>query len=1089
MTGPPPTSSPDPSAPPAAGAKAAVVRWPRPGIRRVAERRHVDLFSYVAILFVVSVLALSVMPLLHGALLIWPATPIAVATLSRNATRRWPILSGVTFATLITAGLVAGVPPVAVTIYAVIDIAVILTVAGMLRRINPDSRLLRGYGMTIVTALFGATLSTLLAMAFSRLWHGGIIPYHAVQWFASSAMGLIVLLPALKVTRRALAEELDTLSPKLILPIAVTTIATSLVFFAGGNPSLFLLLPCSVFAALFSRFVGVSVSTLIVAGIATVATLHGVGPIVGAFDTIADRILFLQLFVAIVALTSFPVASLLYEQSRAMNEIRDNERQLRMMTDYSTDLIVRIGRDGVRRYASPASMRLLGYTPEEMIGRTPYASIHPDDRNRVRRQTYALVPGGESTVFRYRMQHRDGHYVWLEGAFRLIGDSRYNCEMIGSIRDIGQRRAAESKAIESVTQLEEQQRLLAMAESAARLGHWRLNLMDRRNLWSPEIFRIHGLPQGEEPSLEASINFYHPEDRAMVRAQIDRAIATGGSFAFDARLVRRDGTIRWVASRGQAERGQGAEVVGLFGVLQDTTEQVAAMSDLRAAREDAERALAAKAIFTATISHEIRTPLTSILAAVQLLRDTPNRSERMRHLDSLEQAGRTLSDIVDDVLTFSKLEGGHSDPEAIVFEPRELLAMVTGMFAAEAERHAVSLDFDVPDGRVIGDPARLQRVLTNLVGNAVKFTRAGSIHIAATRDVGDCWRFEVTDTGVGIRDDRLDAIFEPFVQADASTTRSYGGTGLGLSISRMLVESMGGNIGVVSRPGTGSRFWFHLPLPVAGGAGLAAEVSVPGLNADLSGEREGASSVLVAEDNDTNRYLIAEIVRRLGHAVVTVENGARAVEYVTAAAGNPVDMVLMDVQMPVMDGIAATRAIRVWSGAGARVPIYALTADLSAERRAEVLDAGMNGVLTKPVDVAQLRAVLDKTAIPAERPSIPKPGAGAGAIDPLRVRSLTDALGSAQRDTLLSLLIDDAVRIPARLRTLIAHDRLNLARREAHALRGAAASMGAIELIAALQVIEDAPDEVPIDPAALDEIERCATAVIDAAQRAMAEPA
>ncbi|MGN7158628.1 PAS domain-containing protein [Sphingomonas sp. SAFR-052] len=1085
MTGPSPSSSPDPSARSDAPAKAAI-RWPRPGIRRVAERRHVDLLSYAAILFVVTILALSIMPVLQGALLIWPATPIAVATLSRNATWRWPILTSVTFGTLITAGLVVGLPLVAVTIYAVIDIAVILSVAGILRRISPDSRLLRGYGLTIGTALFGATLSTLLAMAFSWFWHGGIIAYHAVQWFASGAMGLIVLLPALKVTRRALAEELETLSAKLIVPVAVSTATAALVFFAGRNPSLFLLLPCGVFAALFSRFVGVSLSTLIIAAIATVATLNGVGPIVGAFDTIADQTLFLQLFIAVIALTSFPVASLLYEQSLALNEIRDNERQLRMMTDYSTDLIVRIGRDGVRRYASPASMRLLGYTPEEMIGRTPYASIHPDDRNRVRRQTYALVPGGESTVFRYRMQHRDGHYVWLEGAFRLIGDNRYNCEMIGSIRDIGLRRAAESKAIESITQLEEQQRLLAMAESAARLGHWRLNLMDRRNLWSPEIFRIHGLPPGEEPSLDAAIDFYHPDDRAMVRAQIERAIATGGSFAFDARLVRRDGTIRWVASRGQAERGQGAEVVGLFGVLQDTTDQVAAMSDLRAAREDAERALAAKATFTATISHEIRTPLTSILAAAQLLRDTPDRTERMRHLDSLEQAGRTLSDIVDDVLTFSKLEGGHSEPEAIVFEPCKLLAMVTGMFAAEAERHMVSLDFDVPEGRVIGDPARLQRVLTNLVGNAVKFTRAGSVNITATRDTGDCWRFEVADTGVGIRDDRLDAIFEPFVQADASTTRSYGGTGLGLSISRMLVESMGGNIGVVSRPGAGSRFWFYLPLPVAGRMALTVDTPMAGPHAIRAGERGNVSSVLVAEDNDTNRYLIAEIVRRLGHEVVAVENGARAVEYVTAATGNPVDLVLMDVQMPVMDGIAATRAIRAWSGAGASVPIYALTADLSAERRAEVLGAGMNGILTKPVDVPHLRAVLDQTAMPLDRPAVPRPGAGA--IDANRVQSLTDALGPAQRDTLLSLLIQDAARIPARLRTLVAHDRLNLARREAHALRGAAASMGAIDLIAALQVIEDAPDEAPIDPAALDEIERCATAVIDAAQRAMAEP-
>lgn len=1082
MTGPASTEFPAVADRPAHVPGTANARRSWSALRRSA----IDLGIYAMVLFLASLTALAIVPLAQGTMLIWPATPIAVAKLMRRPFARWPTLSAVTGATLAMAGLVMGVPPPIVLGYVVIDLLVALLVASLLRRLQTDPRSLRGYGAVIGVSLFGAAFSTVLATGLMKALTGGIAVYDVAQWFASSAMGLIVFLPALKATRRALSEELKISLPLLCLPVVVTTVAAVLVF-RVGNPSLFLMLPCAVFAALVARFVGVAVSALITAIVATASTLQGIGPIVEAFDTVPDRILFLQFLVGIITLTGFPVASLLYEQLRALNEIRDNERQLRMITDYSTDLIVRIGRDGIRRYASPASERLLGYKPEEMIGRTPYAAIHPDDRNRVRRKTYALVPGGESTVFRYRMQHRDGHYVWLEGAFRLIGDSRQNCEIVGSIRDIGQRRAAESKAIESVTQLEEQQRLLAMAESAARLGHWRLNVVDHRNLWSPEIFRIHGLPPGKEPDLDAALDFYHPDDRAMVREQIAHAIAAGGSFAFDARLVRPDGTIRWVASRGQAERGHGADVVGLFGVLQDTTEQVAAMADLRAAREDAERALAAKATFTATISHEIRTPLTSILAAVQLLRDTPNRADRMRHLDSLEKAGRTLSDIVDDVLTFSKLEGGHSEPETIPFEPRILVATVAGMFAAAARQHDISLDVDVSDGLVTGDPGRLQRVLTNLVGNAIKFTRAGSIRINGVRQDAECWRFEVADTGVGIRDDRLGAIFEPFVQADASTTRSYGGTGLGLSISRMLVESMGGSIGVVSRPGDGSRFWFDLPLPPVDPTVQTATITGTGHWPDAIEPATPVSNVLVAEDNDTNRYLIAEIVRRLGHHVVAVENGARAVEYITAAAGNPVDLVLMDVQMPVMDGIAAVRAIRAWSGAGATVPIYALTADLSTERRAEVLDAGMNGILTKPVNLPQLCTVLCRiaTSSPDRKTSLPAP---AEAIDPRRIQSLTDALGAEQRDTLLRLLIDDAARIPARLRTLIAHDRISLARREAHALRGAAASMGAADLMAALQVIEDAPDDTVVDAAALDELDRCATAVIDAAQRAMTEP-
>ena len=242
-------------------------------------------------------------------------------------------------------------------------------------------------------------------------------------------------------------------------------------------------------------------------------------------------------------------------------------------------------------------------------------------------------------------------------------------------------------------------------------------------------------------------------------------------------------------------------------------------------------------------------------------------------------------------------------------------------------------------------------------------------------------------------------------------------------------------------------------------------------------------TVLVAEDNDINRYLLAEIVRRLGHQVVSVENGARAVEYVTAPVGNPVDVVLMDVQMPVMDGLAATRAIRAWSGAGATVPIHAITADLSTERRAAITRAGMNGVLTKPVDMAQLSALLDNMAATPARPSTEAPVASP--IDPQRIRALTDVLGAEQRNTLLTLLIEDARRVPERLRTLLAHGRNNLARREAHAFHGAAASMGAVKLIAALAEIERIGDDATVDPALLERLDQCAGDVIEAARAAM----
>jgi PAS domain S-box-containing protein len=1018
---------------------------------------------------------LAVAAAMSDTVMIWPVNAITVAVLARQPTARWLRWLAITWIAIAAGDMMAGVPAAMTASLATVDLIEILIVAGFLRRMGIDPRQLRDYFTIVAIAALGAGISATLFGGIKFL-AGQPFSLNAVaRCYYASAMGLVILLPPLKATRSDVPQGSTTVPLGLLaMPVVVGVVA--LAVFAADRPSLlFLLMPCGVFAAFRYRFVGAAVSTLTIATVATVCTVRGIGPISAAFPVLTDRVLFLQLFLSAITLTAFPVATLLYQRQRTLAAIRTVARELRLLTDHSNDLIVRMDMHGVHRYASPASERLLGYSPAELMRQGCLPSIHPDDLPTVEGVSRQLVENGGGVVACYRQRHRDGHYVWLEGAFRLIRDGDRPVEIVATIRDIGERRAAEQAAILATKQLDERQRLLSMAEAAAQIGHWRLSLAERRVFWSPEVFRIHGRSPDSEPPYTEAVHCYHPDDQAMVTRQIEKAFATGGPFGFEARLVRPDGAIRWVSSRGQAERGPDGTITGLFGVFQDTTDQVLAMTELRAAREQAEGALAERATFTATISHEIRTPLTSILAAVQLLRDTPQKAERMRHLDSLEQAGRMLSAIVDDVLTFTKLEGGHGTPESIAFEPAELVRSVTGMFAADAAAHAITLGVDAGAGRVLGDPARLRRVLTNLIGNAIKFTRAGSVRVSATPSGGGMWCFDVADTGVGIRDDRLEVIFEPFVQADASTTRSYGGTGLGLSISRMLVESMGGMIGVDSLAGEGSRFWFTLPLLPAE-EGL--ELNTPSLPAPVRRPR----TVLVAEDNDTNRYLIAELLRRLGHRVVAVENGARAVEHVTDRVGGALDIILMDVQMPVMDGIAAARAIRAWNGAGAGVPIHALTADLSDARRRDILAAGMNGVMAKPVDLDALKILIDGLGDDriAADPNEPEP-ALSDAIDPGRIRALDDALGVAARNRLLGLLIDDTRRIPARMRALVTGRRMDLALREAHGLRGAAASVGATGLIAALRSIETAGDGV-IDPAHLNELDRQAGAVVEAAR-------
>lgn len=1016
-----------------------------------------------------------------GVALMWPVNAVAIAILQGQPKERWPVWIAATAAALIGANLPLNQTMMLSVGFTLINLTEIVIGAVVIRWLGLDPRTPKGYFAIVGSATATATFCAVMAALLLAGTEGAPLVRTAQRWFAADLMGMAILLPALLIVRcdGMAGQPWRRRAEIVLIPVAVAAVAY--VAFHLPYPSLFLLMPCAVFAAFRQKFLGAVISVTTTAGIATYYTLSGDGPIARLTPALDDRVLYLQIFLAAVTLTAFPVATLLHQRRKTLIAIREAEQQSRLLTDHSTDMIVRIGMDGIRQYVSPASIRVLGYRPDELIGDSPVPMIHPDDREHAETTCRSLLDGVAEPVATYRQRHRDGHYVWLEAAYRLVMIDGRPAGVVASVRDVSRRHAAEQSATEALAKLQERQRLLTMAETTAQIGHWRLNFADNTVYWSPEVFRIHGLAPGDAPTLDQSIERYHPDDRDKVRSQVEEALQSGTDFRFVARLLRSDGAIRWVESRGQAECAPTGDVLGLFGVFHDITEQVAAVAELTTARESAERALEAKAVFTATMSHEIRTPLTSILAVTELLRDTRDPVEHARHLDTLGRAGRMLSDVIDDVLIFSKLEAGHVAVEAVAFVLGDVVEDVAMMFAADAAARDVTIavDLDHDAGRMTGDPVRLRRVLTNLVGNAVKFTRAGQVTIRALRgDVPDCWRFEVADTGVGIRADRLDAIFSPFVQADASTTRSYGGTGLGLSICRMLVQAMGGEIGVNSAPGAGSCFWFTVHLPAAPAA-EAADQPDP----EPAGDRRSLN-VLVAEDNRTNRYLIGELVRRLGHRVIEAENGARAVERVTDPAGGGIDIVLMDIQMPVMDGIAATRAIRAWCGSGAKVPVHALTADLSSERRAEIFAVGMNGVLAKPVDLAALRRLLDG----ADEGTDVTCGTAEAVIDPDRIAALAATLGTASRDRLLSLLVDDAQRAPAEIRQMVASGEWAAARMRAHGLRGAVAGVGGSAVTTILHAIEAGHPDAPIDPALIDRLDHSAATLIQAVS-AILDPA
>jgi CheY-like chemotaxis protein len=485
---------------------------------------------------------------------------------------------------------------------------------------------------------------------------------------------------------------------------------------------------------------------------------------------------------------------------------------------------------------------------------------------------------------------------------------------------------------------------------------------------------------------------------------------------------------------------------------------------LKAAKTAADAASQAKSAFLANMSHEIRTPLNAELGFIHLLQGTPLTAQQQEYLDKAGVSAEHLHGIISDILDFSKIEAGRLDLEVIPFDLRETLGKLAGILSHRASEKGLRLDFDLDPGLpplVLGDPLRLGQVLLNFGSNAVKFTESGAVTITARvleRAEGKArLRFEVSDTGIGLTAAQVEGLFQPFTQADDSTTRRFGGTGLGLAISRRLTRFMGGEIDVSSRPGQGSTFALVVSFTEAD----------PGRHgrADRAGgapvRKAGVQSlhgikVLLAEDNDLNQQVAKEILRRAGAQVTLAGNGREALERIREQS---FDAVLMDLQMPGMGGLEAARKIRE-NPRWADLPIVALTADALASVRDKVLAAGMDDYLAKPIDPALLVRTLSSLVLKAgfEYPAVGQDRTElAGKVQGVDIPGALARLG-LERGAYLRLLRRFSSGQSAELVALQAaleRGDSESALRHAHSLKGAALNLGADALAGAARELED----------------------------------
>jgi PAS domain S-box-containing protein len=576
---------------------------------------------------------------------------------------------------------------------------------------------------------------------------------------------------------------------------------------------------------------------------------------------------------------------------------------------------------------------------------------HPDDADEVREKLARAIETGEG----WEGDLRD---VWPNGEERILyGRSEVDFDedgkptvVRGTRQDVTALRRDEARlrAAEEQFRLAFENAPIGMAVIAPNGRFLRVNAA---------LCAIVGL-SGDELLDRSFQDITHPDDLSADLALM-REVLNGvrSTYEVEKRYLRPAGAEVWVQLNVSLVRADDGRPMHFISQIQDITARRENEVRLRDSENRAQLASKMKTRFLANMSHEIRTPMNGVLGMAELLADSPLNDTQRGHVQGLRAAADSLLVILNDILDFSKIEAGKVDIEVADFDLTKLVRDTVSLFAVTAQTKGVLLhdDITVDDTMVRGDAARLRQVLANLVGNGVKFTERGQVTLRCSRGDGDRVRFDIVDTGIGISTDAQCRLMSPFEQGDSSTTRRFGGTGLGLAISRDLVELMGGEVSFTSEAGVGSTFTVVVELPRAE---CVADVPLPlepvAPPPPVADERRRA---LLAEDNAVNQFVARAMLERLGWHVTVVENGQEALD---TLALEDFDVVILDCQMPVLDGYNAARAIRALDGPKGRLPIVAMTASALDEDRQRCFDAGMDEFIAKPITKDIVGEALDR---------------------------------------------------------------------------------------------------------------------------------